>query len=176
MKLVRMTNYQAATLKGVVEGRAAKYTMDDLRHVHNAILAINAATKEYRDQAKEAADEIQKQLKEAEALDDPQERADRLAEARETDQETAKALREGAGAVEVEIGIEDSPFDVVLKQWRAMDGWNPAEEARTVVIAIDDALKAAKNGHYVDGQFIEETPSEPRPVDIAKQRARRRRR
>jgi hypothetical protein len=175
MKLVRLTKYQALTLRNVLESRAGKFTMADLRDIHAAITTINAATKDYAKQAKDAGDEIQKQLKEAQEIADERERALELAAIRETDEKTAKALREGDGATETDVVFETDAFESVLKNWNAVDAWNPAEDVRTVVIAIDDALKAVKTGQYVDGAFEEvEDASPPQPAEIARERKRRR--
>ena len=150
--------------------------MVDLRHLHSALTAIGVSTKAYKDKSQSEGEKIQARLKEAQSIENEDLRARNIEEVREIDVATAKGLREGVGAEAVDIVFEDTPFEVLHKQWKTVDGWMPNEEARIVAIAIDDALNSAQFGRYVDGEWVEEVPTLPKPIDITDRKRRPRRR
>lgn len=149
--------------------------MVDLRHLHSALTAIGASTKEYKDTTQVEGEKIKAKLKEAESIPNDDLRDERIEEVRELDIATAKSLREGPGAEMVDIVFEDTPFEILYKQWKSVDGWLPNEDARVIAIAIDDALNSAEHGRYVEGEWVKEEQTLPKPIDINRKRRPRRR-
>lgn len=110
MTTVRMTAFQALTLKNVLEGLSG-FSLPDLRRVDRAVAEIDDATGGYR--ALQAG------------CDDPT---------------AVALLVTQQGGEPVDLDLPDDVLDVVRRTWRAISGWSGAAEARRVVLAVDDAL------------------------------------